>query len=103
VGGAGRDKLKGGDGNDSLDGGKNDDKLSGGRGDDTFKFDKGFGHDKIESFKHGQDQIDLHGAALDFADLKITYHSHEAMIKTSEGTIEIDHLHGKLHDSDFVV
>ena len=58
--------------------------------------------DTIKDFKPGQDHIDLSGAGLDFADLKISDHSGDAIIKTAEGKIVVDHIGGTLHESDFV-
>jgi Ca2+-binding RTX toxin-like protein len=62
-GGAGSDALSGGPGNDLLDGGAGNDALWGGAGADTFKFDLGFGHDRIIDFTAGNavghDVIDI--------------------------------------------
>jgi Ca2+-binding RTX toxin-like protein len=67
-GASGADILLGGSGNDTLNGGSGDDQLLGGAGNDTFAYDtRGFAHDTIIGFVHGQDKIDL--SALGVPDL----------------------------------
>jgi Ca2+-binding RTX toxin-like protein len=101
-GGTGKDRLSGGAGKDKVDGGEGNDLLAGGGGKDQFAFDKDFGRDTVKDFKPGQDHIDLGGTGLDFADIKISEHSGDAIIKTSEGKIVVDHAGGDLHESDFL-
>ncbi|MCU7934082.1 MAG: hypothetical protein KZQ99_04275, partial [Candidatus Thiodiazotropha sp. (ex Dulcina madagascariensis)] len=48
-GGAGNDSLRGDAGDDTLIGGVGDDLLRSGVGNDTYYFERGFGHDVIES------------------------------------------------------
>jgi Ca2+-binding RTX toxin-like protein len=64
---AGDDSLYGQDGNDTVWGGGGDDTLIGGDGDDTFRFDTGFGDDRIVDFVKGQDTIAISNVlAFDF-------------------------------------
>jgi Ca2+-binding RTX toxin-like protein len=103
IGGAGKDQLRGGAGDDTLEGGKSGDTLSGGRGDNTFAFGTTYGHDTITDFQQGHDHFNFQETLLDFSELKITYHDHEAIIRTDGGRIEVDHFDGRLHESDFML
>ncbi len=62
-GGAGNDSIKGGLGNDTLDGGLGNDTLDGGAGTNYYLFDTALNSttnvDKIVSFVHGTDKIEL--------------------------------------------
>ncbi|MDD2864341.1 MAG: Ig-like domain-containing protein [Methylococcales bacterium] len=62
-GGAGNDSIKGGLGNDTLDGGLGKDTLDGGSGTNYYLFDTTLNSttnvDKIVSFVHGTDKIEL--------------------------------------------
>ena len=103
VGGTGKDELKGGAGNDVIEGGKGADQLSGGRGDDTFAYFANAGHDVVTDFKRGHDHFDLREVGIQFSDIRITYHDHEAIIRAAGSKIEVQDFSGKLHDSDFVL
>jgi Ca2+-binding RTX toxin-like protein len=72
-GGGGADTLNGGDGADVLIGGVGDDSLTGAAGADRFAPGvSGWGVDRIMSFEHGIDLIDLRGFGLSYGDLVIT-------------------------------
>lgn len=59
--GDGNDRLIGGGGADSLNAGEGDDILRGGGGADVFVFARDHGHDVIDDFQMGRDQIRLVG------------------------------------------
>ena len=67
---AGNDTLNGGDGNDLLAGGGGDDILTGGAAFDVFVYGYADGRDVITDFTHGQDVVEIHGAA-NFTDLQV--------------------------------
>ncbi|MGB0505603.1 MAG: M10 family metallopeptidase C-terminal domain-containing protein [Pikeienuella sp.] len=71
-GGGRADTLKGGGGADILIGGGGNDKLVGGVGRDQFKFDEGFGVDRIIDFKVGEDLIDLSDYAITYEALSFS-------------------------------
>ncbi|PLX36800.1 MAG: hypothetical protein C0606_13400 [Hyphomicrobiales bacterium] len=72
-GGTGRDILRGGLGNDLLIGAAGNDTLFGQGGGDTFRFNDGFGRDRIMDFVSGTDVIDLrpYAGLSSFSDLRI--------------------------------
>jgi Ca2+-binding RTX toxin-like protein len=84
-GGAGNDTLVGGPGNDTLIGGPGNDYLVGDWGADHFVFRAGFGRDVIDRFEHRQDRIDFssHDGLRSFADLLITQHRGDTLIRTA--------------------
>lgn len=56
-GNAGNDLLDGGDGSDTISGSTGDDHMHGGAGNDKFYFNTNTGHDVIDDFHHGGDDI----------------------------------------------
>lgn len=103
-GGAGADRLEGGAGADRLIGGAGNDVLRGGTGADTFVFADTFGHDLIEDFRIGADQLELDqslwGGGLDAAqvldrfghldgtDLILTFGPHAVLTLSGTGWID---------------
>ena len=78
TGNAGDNRLDGNEGIDFLRGGKGNDLLIGGTGTDFFAFKTGDGHDVIQDFSVGLEQIDISGwkAIKDFDDL-MAHHLHK--------------------------
>jgi Ca2+-binding RTX toxin-like protein len=66
-GGAGNDSLSGGDGADTLVGGIGNDTLVGGRGADVYRFDLGWGQDKIVDILNAQQRDDTSVDTVVFA------------------------------------
>ncbi|MFT0860353.1 calcium-binding protein [Ancylobacter sp. G4_0304] len=70
----GNDEIEGGDGNDSLTGGEGNDWLRGSAGSDTYRFNLGWGNDRIDnadwSASGGTDTIDF-GAGISTADISV--------------------------------
>ena len=59
YGGDGGDYLDGGKGADLMEGGAGSDDMTGGAGTDTFRFQPGFGDDRIRDFSNRSDERDL--------------------------------------------
>ncbi|WP_261747853.1 calcium-binding protein [Pseudomonas citronellolis] len=57
-GGTGNDTLYGGAGNDLLLGGAGNDYLHGGDGNDVYRFERGWGQDRIDNYDRGTDKVD---------------------------------------------
>ncbi|KWR80964.1 hypothetical protein RN02_11370 [Pseudomonas sp. PI1] len=57
-GGTGNDTLYGGAGNDVLLGGAGNDYLHGGDGSDVYRFERGWGQDRIDNYDRGTDKVD---------------------------------------------
>jgi len=69
-GDSGDDSLLGGSGNDILAGGKGNDDINGGGGDDVYLFNRGDGHDSLESSGNAQDKDTLSfGAGINPGDV----------------------------------
>lgn len=73
--GAGDDRLYGDIGDDTLNGGRGNDLLSGGSGTDTFVFDAGWGSDRVNANRFGEDVIEF-GAGIRPADILISRNLH---------------------------
>ncbi|QQP98285.1 calcium-binding protein [Lysobacter enzymogenes] len=74
LGGNGSDALRGGDDDDRLNGGAGDDVLTGYLGSDTYRFDKGFGNDRIADYDdYGAGDIDTieFGVGIKAADIAV--------------------------------
>ena len=64
LAGAGSQAIDGGAGEDRLSGGAGDDVLTGGRGADMFRFEAGFGNDRVTDFNPAEgDRIEVRGYA----------------------------------------
>ncbi|MCP1602208.1 calcium-binding protein [Pseudomonas citronellolis] len=57
-GGIGNDSLYGDAGNDTLVGGAGNDYLHGGEGCDVYRFERGWGQDRIDNYDRGTDKVD---------------------------------------------
>ncbi|WP_143481806.1 calcium-binding protein, partial [Pseudomonas citronellolis] len=57
-GGVGNDSLYGDAGNDTLIGGAGSDYLTGGEGSDVYRFERGWGQDRIDNYDRGTDKVD---------------------------------------------
>ncbi|PWU28218.1 hypothetical protein DK254_20430 [Pseudomonas sp. RW407] len=57
-GGIGNDSLYGDAGNDTLVGGAGNDYLHGGDGNDVYRFERGWGQDRIDNYDRGTDKVD---------------------------------------------
>ncbi|MED5606977.1 calcium-binding protein [Pseudomonas sp. JH-2] len=57
-GGSGNDSLYGGVGNDTLVGGVGNDYLTGGQGSDVYRFERGWGQDRIDNYDRGTGKTD---------------------------------------------
>lgn len=91
YGGAGHDKIFGGSGDDTIDGGTGNDRMFGGRGNDVFVFNQeDAGHDRIYSFRDGQDKIDLSGFGFEsFADIEDHISGRGRKVEIDLGDVEI--------------
>ncbi|GGH41116.1 hypothetical protein GCM10010973_37870 [Cribrihabitans marinus] len=94
-GGPGNDTLEGGMGRDTLEGGAGDDLLDGGLGPDVFRFDDGFGQDRIMNFSTSlaDEWIDLSGvgAITNYDDLVADH-----MTQRGSGAVIFDGLGNEL-------
>lgn len=72
LGGNHRDVFIGGAGNDTLIGGRGNDLLVGQGGADTFVFQAAGGTDKVQSYQHGIDRLEIHDHVGGFASLIIS-------------------------------
>jgi len=118
FGGSGNDLLRGdghadvilaGRGNDTIAGGTGDDFLRGGLGSDVFEFAADGGHDRISSFRNGEDRLDVtdlgyKGLAGLRADATITQHGVDTRVDFGDGNrIDLDGLRlDQLDASDFI-
>jgi len=125
YGSTGADTIVGGEGDDILFGGGNADEIhagdgldfvSGGTGDDFIfltddnqldrvGFSQGDGHDIVDGFETGVDQVEFNWAGLSFGDLTITYNDDgtQALVEVDGGnSILFTGLDGALDASDFV-
>ncbi|MDE0794327.1 MAG: hypothetical protein OSB76_01630 [Alphaproteobacteria bacterium] len=59
IGNSGDNTITGGAGNDTINGGLGNDTFRSGAGRDIFVLSSGFGHDTINDFTNGFDQIDI--------------------------------------------
>ncbi|MEM6744303.1 MAG: hypothetical protein AAF676_11290 [Pseudomonadota bacterium] len=86
-GGAGRDRLSGGRGDDLLEGGAGRDVLSGGAGRDAFRFERGFGKDRITDFDPRRDGLDFsgHRGVDGFGDLKVRKAGDDVKVTDGQG------------------
>jgi Ca2+-binding RTX toxin-like protein len=88
-GNAGNDVLQGGDGADSLFGGSGNNNLNGGAGADLFQYAKnGTGHDTIEDFQIGSDQIELYGATS-IAEVTVALNGDHVTVTWGAQTIDL--------------
>jgi len=104
IGRAGTDTLNGGLGADVIDGGAGNDTLRGGGGTDTFTFAGAFGADTIADFDAnaagGQDQIDLRGMGLTFANISHTAGANTVITVPGHGTIRLSGVNGSAIAAD---
>jgi uncharacterized protein (TIGR01370 family) len=83
YGSTGNDTLYGGADNDLLRGDSGNDQLYGGSGKDQFVFVKKNGDDRLFSFTHGQDRLDLQALDVSFKQAK-------AAMEVTKGGILLD-------------
>ena len=95
IGVGGDNSLYGGNGNDYLRGSKGDDYLFGGAGRDTYRFDLGWGKDRINNYDMGSgrihDRIEF-GEGIRGEDLRLVRSGYDLFIthKESGDQIEVD-------------
>jgi len=86
--GGGANTLEGGSGNDTLVAGGGPDVLSGGSGDNVFKFESIY-----DSYAHGKQTTDSHGAVLmPFQDIITDFHHGDIIDTTGTGILNFGQL-----------
>ncbi|HGM7342700.1 TPA: calcium-binding protein, partial [Stenotrophomonas maltophilia] len=87
YGDAGNDDLDGGAGNDVLIGGSGNDTLRGGNGSDTYRFDLGWGSDKIVANDTGTGRVETiqFGEGILASDIRLSRTTYDLVLTHSNG------------------
>ncbi|WP_165669492.1 calcium-binding protein, partial [Metapseudomonas otitidis] len=85
LGGNGNDNLNGDAGDDVLIGGQGNDILDGGAGNDTYRFERGWGSDTINSYDSTANKLDAieFGAGIAASDILITRSGNDLVLSLS--------------------
>lgn len=89
LGGYSRDHLWGGEGNDLLIGGPGDDVLDGGEGDDTYRFDNGFGYDRIEAWEQSGNDVVVFTGNLVSSAFTYTFNGSSLLMQAYGSVLEL--------------
>ena len=101
IGSSYDDRIGGNDAANRLSGGGGDDYLTGRGGVDIFVLTGNWGNDTITDFVVGEDQLDIAGTGLSFADLTITSSGGDTLITHLGDSVMLQGV-ATIGESDFV-